>query len=83
MRADLNETTTKAPVRPTAAVQEDSPEVSPGPANIVSDQLKPGRLFACFELERELEIGDTGTVWLAQNYDVKRQADQVALKFLP
>jgi serine/threonine protein kinase len=83
MRADLNETTTKAPVRPTAAVQEDSPEVSSGPANIVSDQLKPGRLFACFELERELEIGDTGTVWLAQNYDVKRQADQVTLKFLP
>jgi serine/threonine protein kinase len=83
MRADLNETATKAPVQPTSAVQEGSPEVSPGPANIVSDQLKPGRLFACFELERELEIGDTGTVWLAQNYDVKRQADQVTLKFLP
>ena len=30
-----------------------------------------------------MEIGDTGTVWLAQNYDVKRQADQVTLKFLP
>jgi outer membrane protein OmpA-like peptidoglycan-associated protein len=83
MRADLNETATKAPVQPTAPVQEDSPKVSPGPANIVSDQLKPGRLFACFELERELEIGDTGTVWLAQNYDVKRQADQVTLKLLP
>jgi outer membrane protein OmpA-like peptidoglycan-associated protein len=83
MRADLNETATKAPVRPTPAVQEDSPEVAPGPADTVSDQLKPGRLFACFELERELETGDTGTVWLAQNYDVKRQADQVTLKFLP
>jgi outer membrane protein OmpA-like peptidoglycan-associated protein len=83
MRADLNETATKAPVQPTAAVQEDSPEVSPGPADTVSDQLKPGRLFTCFELERELETGDTGTVWLAQNYDVKRQADQVTLKFLP
>jgi serine/threonine protein kinase len=83
MRADLNETATKAPVRPTAAVQEDSPEVAPGPADTVSDQLKPGRLFAFFELQRELETGDTGTVWLAQNYDVKRQADLVTLKFLP
>jgi serine/threonine protein kinase len=83
MRADLNETATKAPGRPTDAVQEDSPEVSPGPADSVSDQLKPGRLFACFELQRELEIGNTGTVWLAQNYGVKRQADQVTLKFLP
>ncbi len=79
MRGDLNEPATKAPVRPTAAVQEDSP----GPAETVSGQLKPGRLFACFELLRELEIGDTGTAWLAQNYDVKRQADQVTLKFLP
>ena len=83
MRADLDETATKAPARPTPAVQEDSQEVTPGAADTVSDQLKSGRLFACFELERELEIGDTGTVWLAQNYDVKRQADQVTLKFLP
>src|ERR1700759_3469843 len=83
MRADLDETATKAPARPTPAVQEHSPEGTPGAADTVSDQLKSGRLFACFELERELEIRDTGTVWLAQNYDVKRQADQVTLKFLP
>jgi serine/threonine protein kinase len=83
MRADLNETATKGTVRPTAAGQEDSPEVAPGSADTVSDQLKPGRLFAFFELQRELETGDTGTVWLAQNYDVRRQADLVTLKFLP
>ena len=83
MRPDLKETATEAPVRPARAAQEDPPEASPGPADSVSDQLKSGRLFACFELQRELEIGSTGTVWLAQNYGVKRQADQVTLKFLP
>jgi serine/threonine protein kinase len=77
MRADLKQTAKKA------QVQGDPPEVSPGPIASVSDQLKPGRLFACFELQRELEIGSTGAVWLAQNYSVKRQSNEVALKFLP
>jgi serine/threonine protein kinase len=53
------------------------------PAASVSDQLLPGKLFSCFELQRELYIGNTGTVWLAQDYSVGRQADLVALKFLP
>jgi serine/threonine protein kinase len=53
------------------------------PAASVSDQLLPGKLFAYFELQRELYIGSTGPVWLAQNYSVGRQADLVALKFLP
>jgi serine/threonine protein kinase len=59
------------------------PEESPGSTFGPSDQLKPGKLFNCFELQRELEIGTTGPIWLAQNYGVKRHADQVALKFLP
>jgi serine/threonine protein kinase len=33
------------------------------------------------ELQRELD--GTGAVWLAQDYSVRRQADQVTLKFLP
>ena len=82
-RPDLKETATAAPVRPASALQEDRPEASRGPADDVSEQLKPGRLFACFELQRELETGSTGAVWLAQNYGVKRHADQVTLKFLP
>jgi len=83
MRADLKETATKASVRSGRAVQKDPPEASSEPSDSVSDQLKSGRLFACFELQRELEFGSTGTVWLAQNYGVKRQAEQVTLKFLP
>ena len=47
------------------------------------DKLKPGKIFAWFELERELEQGSTGAVWLAQDYSVGRQAEQVVLKFLP
>ena len=82
-RPDLKKTTTAAPVRPASAIQENHREISRGPIDGVSDQLQPGRLFACFELQRELEIGSTGTVWLAQNYGVKRHADQVILKFLP
>jgi serine/threonine protein kinase len=83
MSPDRKETATEASVRPDRAAQKVPPEASPGSADTVSDELKSGRLFACFELQRELEVGRTGTVWLAQNYGVKRQADQVALKFLP
>jgi serine/threonine protein kinase len=82
-RPDLKETATAAPVRSASAPEQNHPEASPEPTDNVSDQLKSGRLFSCFELQRELEIGSTGTVWLAQNYGVKRHADQVALKFLP
>ena len=49
----------------------------------VLDTLKPGKLFAWFELQRELENGRTGAVWLAQDYSIGRPVDQVALKFLP
>ena len=83
MSPDRKQTATEASVHPDRAAQEVPPEASPGPGDTVSDQLKSGRLFACFELQGELEVGRTGTVWLAQNYGVKRQADQVALKFLP
>jgi serine/threonine protein kinase len=83
MSPDRKETATEASVRSDRAAQKVPPEASPGPADTVSDELKSGRLFACFELQRELEMGNTGTVWLAQNYGVKRQANQVALKFLP
>jgi serine/threonine protein kinase len=49
----------------------------------VPDKLKPGKLFGSFELERELEQGSTGAVWLAQDYSVGRKAEQVVLRFLP
>jgi serine/threonine protein kinase len=39
-------------------------------------------VFALFELQRELDIGSTGAVWLAEDL-VRRQVDRVALKFLP
>jgi serine/threonine protein kinase len=46
--------------------------------------LEPGQLFAGqFELERELQTGITGPVWLAHDYNFRRAAEQVALKFLP
>jgi serine/threonine protein kinase len=82
-RPDLKGRATAAPVRPASALQKDRPEAPRGPADNVSDQLKSGRIFASFQLQRELESGNTGTVWLAQNYGVKRHADQVTLKFLP
>ena len=53
------------------------------PAVSLTEQLRPGKLFVCFDLQRELCVGSTGAVWLAQDYSVGRQADQVALKFLP
>ena len=45
--------------------------------------LRPGKLFGSFELQRQLETGTKGAVWLVNDYDVKRQADQAELKFLP
>jgi serine/threonine protein kinase len=52
-----------------------------GPAAVsASEKLRPGKLFASFELQQELE---NGSVWLAQDYSVGREVDQVALKFLP
>src|SRR6476660_8916634 len=48
-----------------------------------SGKLKPGKFFAWFELQSELERGSTGAVWLAQDYSFGRQVDQVALRFLP
>jgi serine/threonine protein kinase len=58
-------------------------EASHGPTASIPDQLRPGKLFAWFELLRELEIGSTGAVWLAEDYSSTRQVEQVALKFLP
>jgi serine/threonine protein kinase len=46
----------------------------------VPEKLKSGKLFAWFELQREL---DNGSTWLAQDYSVGRRVDQVALMFLP
>jgi serine/threonine protein kinase len=52
-----------------------------GPAVVsAAEKLRPGKLFASFELQRELE---NGSVWLAEDYSVGRKVDQVALKFLP
>jgi serine/threonine protein kinase len=69
--------------QPVGAPGEYHPEEPPGPTVSVSDQLRPGKLFGSFELQRELETGSTGATWLAQDYDIRRQAGQVALKFLP
>ena len=53
---------------------------SPQPTVSAPDQLMPGQLFVSrFELERELEIGSTGEVWLAQDHASQHQ---VALIFL-
>jgi serine/threonine protein kinase len=69
--------------QPAGAVHEGHGEGSQGPAVNYSDRLRPGKLFASFELERELESGSTGAVWLAHDYSVRRQVGKVALKFLP
>jgi len=61
--------------QPARVTDENDPEET--------DQLKPGKLFAWFGLERELAIESTGPFWLAQDYSLKRHAEQVALKFLP
>jgi serine/threonine protein kinase len=73
---------------PTVGNTAKMPKFTPGeqPANkgptavSASEKLRPGKLFASFELQRELE---NGSVWLAQDYSVGREADQVSLKFLP
>ncbi len=65
------------------ALQKNHPEKSSVPAVGIPGQLTPGKLFACFELQRELENRSTGSVWLAQDYSPKRHFEQVALKFLP
>jgi serine/threonine protein kinase len=83
MSPEPKETATPAPARPATALQEDRPEASRGTTDAVSDWLRSGKLFGCFELQRELENGSTGAVWLAQDYGLKRHADQVTLKFLP
>jgi serine/threonine protein kinase/outer membrane protein OmpA-like peptidoglycan-associated protein len=61
--------------QPASVLDENHPEET--------DQLRPGKVFACFVLERELEIGCTGAIWLAQDYGLGRHAKQAALKFLP
>jgi outer membrane protein OmpA-like peptidoglycan-associated protein len=54
---------------------------SPGPTISIPEQLRPGQLFMSrFELQRELETGNTGTVWLVQDHVLQMQ---VALIFLP
>ncbi len=80
----LKEPATPAPVveQPFSVFHENRPEESRGPTVSISDQLKPGKVFALFELQRELDTGNTGAVWLAEDL-VRRQVDQVALKFLP
>src|SRR5271165_6760900 len=81
----LNTSATAAPVveRSANVLHENDPEETPGPTASISDQLRPGKLFAWFGLERELGIGSTGAVWLAEDYSLKRHAQKVALKFLP
>ena len=80
----LKEPAAPAPVveQPFSVLHENRPEESPGSTVSISDQLRPGKVFALFELQRELDIGSTGAVWLAEDL-VRRQVDQVALKFLP
>ena len=65
----LKESATAAPVveQPANVLHENRPEESPGPSASISDQLRPGKLFALFELQRELDIGSTGAVWLAED----------------
>jgi serine/threonine protein kinase len=73
----LKESATAASVveQPESVVHENGREKT--------DQLRPGRLFAWFGLERELGIGTMGALWLAQDYRPGRHTQQVALKFLP
>ena len=66
----LKEPATSAPVveQPFSVLHENRPEESRGPTASISDQLRPGKVFALFELQRELDIGSTGAVWLAEDY---------------
>ena len=72
-----------APQQPAKGVDQNVSKESMGTTAGVSQQLKPGQLFAWFELQHELENGRTGAVWLAQDFSVKRPVEKVALKFLP
>src|ERR1700686_848221 len=65
----LKEPATPAPVveQPFSVFHENRPEESRGPTVSISDQLRPGKLFALFELQRELDIRSTGAVWLAED----------------
>src|SRR5271165_3562950 len=80
----LKESATPAPVaeQPFSVLHESRPNESREPTIRISDQLRPGKVFALLELERELDVGSTGAVWLAEDL-VRRQVDRVALKFLP
>jgi serine/threonine protein kinase len=69
--------------QPASVLDENRSEESPSSTVSNADQLRPGKLFATFELQSEVESGSTGTVWLAQDYSVRHQFDQVALRFLP
>jgi serine/threonine protein kinase len=69
--------------QPANVLDENHSEESPSSTVSNSDQFRPGKLFATFELHSEVESGSTGTVWLAQDYSVRHRVDQVALKFLP
>jgi serine/threonine protein kinase len=79
------ESVTAAPVvaQPASVLNQNDPERTPGATASISDQLRPGKLFAWFALQRELNIGSTGGVWLAEDYSLRRHAEQVVLKFLP
>jgi serine/threonine protein kinase len=69
--------------QPGGALQENHPEETSGSNVSIPGQFSPGKLFAWFELQRELEVHSTGPVWLAQDYSVGRHVEQIALKFLP
>jgi serine/threonine protein kinase len=81
----LKASVTAAPLvaQPASVLNENEPEETSGATASISDQLRPGKLFAWFALQRELGIGSTGAVWLAEDYSLRRHAEQVALKFLP
>ena len=76
--------TTSSEVEQSASIlRQDHPVEIPGPTESIPCRLQPGKLFASFELQRELEIGSSGVLWLAHEYNVRREAAQVELKFLP
>jgi serine/threonine protein kinase len=76
-------TTSSEVERSASVLREDHPVEIPGPTESIPYRLQPGKLFASFELLHELEIGSSGALWLAQEYNVRREAAQVELKFLP
>jgi serine/threonine protein kinase len=69
--------------QPGGALHENHPEETSGSNESIPGEFNPGRLFAWFELQRELEVRSTGVVWLAHDYSVGRHVEQIALKFLP